>query len=141
VGKTKLVDHRIEEGRKLVDLLTREGRLEVTAAYWIEDIADREWTFPIVTPTYEEQGEKNPRRVINDALREHPEIDLDSGDIRPRPPEDRKVVEIVNHLRNYPADEAFRYRGVGFHGRWVESSYIYPIKLDDMMVSPSSNGS
>jgi hypothetical protein len=139
MGKTTLVDHRIEEGRKLVDLLTREGRLEVTAAYWIMDLADQEWTFPIVTPTYEEQGEKDPRRVINSTLREHPEIDLDSGDIRPRPPEDRKVVEIVNYLRNYPAAEAFRLGGVGLKGRWVETSYIYPIKLDDMMVSANRN--
>ncbi len=141
MGKTTLVDQRIEEARKLIDLLDREGRVTVLAAYWIDDIADREWTFHVVTPTAEEQGPNDPFRLINGTLREHPEIDLDDAKIWTRPPDDRKVVEILNHLRNYPAAEAFRYRGVGFKGRWVESSYIYPIKLDDMVVSADRNGS
>ena len=135
MGKTSLVDHRIEEGLKLVDCLAREGRLDVSAAYWIEDLDDQEWTLSIVSPAFDEPRTEYPYRAINEVLRKHPEIDLDSREIWPKSTDDRKVLEIIDFLRNYPASEAFRMGGAFLKGRWVEASYVYPIKLDDMVVS------
>jgi hypothetical protein len=141
MGKTALVNQRIEEGRKLVDCLTREGRLQVLAAYWIYDMDDQEWSLHIASPTFDNSVRKHPYLPIIDTLREHPEIDLEDERIWPAPTDDRKVVEILDFLRNYPAAEAFQLRGVYHKGRWVETSCIYPIKLDDMMVAARSNGS
>ena len=133
MDKESVVDDRIAGARELVNYLTQQGRLEVSAAYWMEvlDDDDRKRRLHIITPYVDEVGLRDAYVALIHTFRDHPDIPFYIEDVALKSPEDRAVVEILDFLRHYPLSEAYRLKGVYIKGRYVERAGIYPVMLDE----------
>jgi hypothetical protein len=139
MDKATLVDDRIAEARKLVEDLNQQGRMVVSAAYWIDAFEDDgRWYLHIISPTIDEVGFTQAHIALLAMIDSRRSIHVGRDEIVLKPPDSPPVVEILDFLRRYPASEAFRYKGVYLLGHFVEKAGIYPILLDGELAPLSS---
>lgn len=67
-----LVNELVEDGKKIVEQLPRDG-FEVTAAFWLKAAEDGEWYFYIASPVAEAERLSDAYRKLYSIIRRMPE--------------------------------------------------------------------
>jgi hypothetical protein len=131
MDQATLVDDRIADARKLIDYLSRQGRLDVSAAYWMESLDDDDvrWYLHIISPTIDRIGLKEAYVALISTFNDHPDVPIVIEDINLKSPDNAVAAEVLDFLEHYPASEAFRLKGVYLKGHFVDRACIYPVKL------------
>jgi hypothetical protein len=124
-----LVTEQVDDGRKLLERLVREG-IGVTAACWLRTPDDGQWFLYIASPVVDDDPIEAYRRVHR-VIRQMPHpfwVDpFDVKLIRPTSPIARAALEI---RRLYPAKDVihYAYRRPEETDLGAEEAYIYPLQ-------------
>jgi hypothetical protein len=130
MDRETLVNHRIQEARNFIELLTNDQQFVFSSAYLMEDLEDDEWTLNIVSPIIDAVGFKGGYGAFRRVFEAHPEIDLERSKVRPHRTDDPVATEAIDFIRCYPAAEAFRLGAVFLKGHFIQMAYLYPMVLD-----------
>jgi len=120
-----LVEHWIDDGRKLVDELLQRG-FDVEAAFWLQASEDGKWYFYIVTPLVDAQGLVQAYRQLHPLVYSRPQpgwIDpLKITLIGPSSPIAQDLPDVRGRTTAY-----VRWEGRRLGNRSIEGAYIYPV--------------
>src|SRR5437660_1705732 len=96
-----LVENQIDNGRKLLTELNKEGFI-VRAACWVKPFDEDRWTLYIATPSVDEKGTLEAYRKLNSVLRSVGDDWLTSSDVTLVGGEHPIVKDALDILRRYP---------------------------------------
>jgi hypothetical protein len=126
MDQVTLVEDQIDQGRKLVERLHRDG-FDVTAACWVKEGESGRWYLYLASPTVDAEGKRNAYGRINATLRQMPQpfsIDpLAIKVVRERSP----IAEAVAGVhKRHPVGTPLHFHGTHFGGVDMEAIYVYP---------------
>jgi hypothetical protein len=123
-----LVENLLEDGRKLVEELSRHG-FDVAAALWLKASEDGKWYFYIVSPLVDSEGITSAYRRLHPLVWARPQpsgIDpLKIGLLGPSNPIARDVLAILGRIPG-PRVSPFRWSGIWLGDKSIEAAYLYP---------------
>jgi hypothetical protein len=127
-----LVDEQIEDGRKLIEQLVRDG-FDVTLAFWVrfKDEADGPW-FYIVSKTVDQEGLQAAYRAVHEAMQRRPApwgpwISVSSAsELVLVSVNDATAKEVMALRDRFPGRNRLRGATIGTPYR-IEEVYIYPL--------------
>jgi hypothetical protein len=127
VDTTSLVSDLIEDGRRVVEQLPRDG-FEVTAAFWLKEADSGRWYFYVVSPAYETEGPFAAYMRLHATIRR---LNLDWLDllevklIGPTNPIARDVLAIQQRAVGAKV-KPLRWEGTQLGNVSVDGAYLYP---------------
>jgi hypothetical protein len=124
-----LVANRIDDGRKLVEELLRQG-FAVSAAFWLHASEDGKWYFYIVSPKVDTEGIIEAYRALHPVVRVMPPLfwirPLEIKLIGPNNPIARDILAIQSRT-TAPRGSPTRWGGTRLGNVSVEEAYLYPL--------------
>jgi hypothetical protein len=130
VDTTTLVSDLVEDGRRIIEQLTKNG-FEVTAGFWLKKAEDGQWYFYIASPAAESERLSVGYGRLFTLIREMPPphwIDpLEVRLIGPSSPLARDVLGILNRAPN-PTGGPIRWGGTVLGNVSIEDAYLYRLQ-------------
>jgi hypothetical protein len=120
-----LVETRIEEGRKLIELLVESG-FDVMLGAWVRTIEDDQWFLYLVSDVVEREGMASAYRKLYSIYRSIPDgwvLLSDTKLIGPSNPIAKDLLEIQGR---FPAPVPVRSRRPRLGNLSIEEVYVYP---------------
>jgi hypothetical protein len=126
VDRAAVVAYRIDDGRRLLDRLIRDG-LEVSAAFWMYTNDNERWGLYIATESVITIGIKNSYMIVVLAQKSMPELRIDSFEVTLLEPTRPLAAAMIDRLSAVPAGSDAWIEKVQLNGVYVEIAYVYPI--------------
>jgi hypothetical protein len=117
-----LVDRQIEDGGRLIRALASDG-FGIVAAFWAEESGDGLWFLYIASPTVDERGKLASYQVVQEKIKEMPDLWVDSFDVK-LIGESNPILKDAKRLRHISRPTSFG--GDLFPGAAIERGYLYP---------------
>ena len=127
-----LVGMQIEDGQRLIDLLTKNG-VPVIAAFWAKESESGEWFLYLATPLVGPDGATRPcYRRVNGLIREMQKAPfwIDPLEIKLIGPHDPISKAVTALGDRYQGRSPTRFRGNRLGDLTVDEAYIYPTELN-----------
>jgi hypothetical protein len=121
-----LVESQIEDGRRFVEQLVRDG-FEVTVAFWVKTSEEGSWHLFIASPSVDAEKPSGAYRKVYASLSKIPDIGISPSDI--------KLISSTNPIAQdalemrgdrYPGRISTLYQGKRLGGLSIREAYIYP---------------
>jgi hypothetical protein len=123
MDQSTLVEGQIEEGRSVLEQLTRAG-FDVTAALWMKE--EGQWRFLIATSEIDRRGLREAYGIIYDLFSKSQDLRwLTIFDFNLIPPGDPIAKDVLDILHRYPARIATHYSGAKHGNVSIEGAYLY----------------
>ena len=119
-----LVNPRVEDGKSLIALLTRD-QFDVSVATWLKTSEEGLWYLYIGSGSLGSMSLADAYREVFSALRKVPKNSIEFSQINLVPPDDA-IAEAASQIRNSVSRTAIRYRGTTLGGIPIDDAYIYP---------------
>lgn len=127
MGATSLVDHLIDDGKKIVEHLPQSG-FELTAAFWLQKAENGEWYFYVVSPAYEVEGPLMAYSRLLSGIRQLDPGWIDPAEIRLLGPANPIARDVLALLQQPSAKlRPMRWGYEQFGNLAVEGAYLYPL--------------
>lgn len=120
-----LVEDQIDDGRKLLDGLARDG-LPVLAGAWVKPAKEDRWSLYVETPLVEEKGAVGAYREVYRVLRSLGTLWLTDSDVTLIGGGHPVAGELAELLHRYPGRLPTRIRPPTLGGVSIEEAYLYP---------------
>ncbi len=120
-----LVDGRIDDGRRLIEILPQRD-IDVTAAAWVLTSEDGNWFLYIATEEVDKSGQAAAYAKVYNVLRSMAGACISTSDVKligKKNPITKDILAFRSHLTD---DALARYRDRLLGGIGVEEVYIYP---------------
>jgi hypothetical protein len=132
MDKAELVDEQIEDGKKLIEQLARDGFI-VTAAFWIKFSftgTGEPWFFYVVSKEVEEKGPQAAYRAVHASIHRitgpwGPWISL--SELKLVGPNDTLASQVIALQNRYPGKMPTVFPPIVLGGVSVDGLYIYPL--------------
>ncbi len=124
-----LVNELVEDGKKIVEQLPRDG-FEVTAAFWLKAAEDGEWYFYIASPVAETERLSDAYRKLYTIIRSMPELRwIDPLEVKLIGPSNPIAIDVLAiHTRSGGLKVSpIRWGGKSLGDVSVEEAYLYPL--------------
>ena len=125
MGQAVLVKDRIEDGRKLLDLLAVE-HLEASVTFWQYTSDEDQWTLNIASPQIDSIGLRESYRAVIVAIRNHPDLAIRPEDVMLLRPRDPLATAFLDYATRNPSPTVAHIHGIYLAGILVEDAYLYP---------------
>jgi hypothetical protein len=132
-----LVANQIEDGKKIIDQLVRDG-FEVTVAFWVKT-EEGLWRLYIASPSVDNQRPGKAAPALYDSLRKIPDSSVQFSEIRLINAANPMAQDAVA-LRNHPAIIPNEYPGKRLGHLAIEESFIYPRSMEVTIYGLSYKG-
>ncbi|HUY35849.1 MAG TPA: hypothetical protein VMV69_24110 [Pirellulales bacterium] len=126
-----MVDNRIDDGRKLIAELVRDG-FDVTVAFWILTSEEGLWHLYIGSTSAEAENIGDNYRRIYACLRQVPNPSVSFSEINLVHPTNPIARDAIAARDRYPGRIPTRYRGKRLGNLTVDEAYIYPRASGEM---------
>lgn len=127
--KTSLVEHDLNEGKKLLEALDRPKpngtSFRVKAAFWLYRPESMGWRLILATPLVDEKGRLATYAHLRKILDSIQPMNLSTHNISVVSPRDPLVKAFRGALRIAPDSEDVRFSGAMVGGTYVEDAYLY----------------
>ena len=123
-----LVESALEEGKKLIEKLLREG-FELMAAFWLKGTEKGSWRFYVVSSVADSKGIAEGYRRLDTAMRPMPQFNwIDPLEIKLIGPSDPIAAEVLAVYASVlaPKSTPLRWRGIMLGNLSIDGAYIYP---------------
>jgi hypothetical protein len=123
-----LVESRIDDGKRLIDQLVRDG-FGVTAAFWVKADEDGPWHLYVASPRVVPEKPGEAYAPLYASLSKIPDLQIHLSEIKlidDANPIARDAVAVSNL---YPRRRLTRYRGKRLGDLSIEEAYIYPTTI------------
>lgn len=125
MDKTTLVDENIDEGRRLIEGLDREG-FRVDAAMWFYLTDTSEWRLFIASPIVDQEGPKKAYGFIQSVLGKlSPTSQISLKDISAISPNHNLIRLLKIAIRTGPGISGIRFTKNVINNTLIEDAYIY----------------
>src|SRR2546423_11329815 len=134
--KTSLVEHDIEDGKRLIEVLnaTPSGghpysHFRIQAAFWLYSPESLSWKLVIATPLIDQRGPFETYTDIQGALRfMTPPLAISLQDISVVSPNDNLVKLVKKAVRVPPGVQGVRFTHDIIDNTYIEDAYIYRLQ-------------
>jgi hypothetical protein len=119
-----LVEGQVDEGRKLIERLSR-SHFDVTAALWIKDGEEGQWLLYIASKVVDDKGLRAAYKDFHAAIETGELFWIDTFDLRLIGVADPITKDVLDIFRRHPARIPTRYRGPQLGNLAIDQAYIY----------------
>jgi hypothetical protein len=126
VDAVSLVTVQVDDGRKLIERLARDG-FPVSAAGWLKEAEGGSWYLYLVSPAVDVDGIKKGYRRVHTAIRSMtPPFWIDPFDVKLVGPAESVGEAILDLQRRSGGTQAIRYGGANLGNIRIDEAYLYP---------------
>jgi hypothetical protein len=128
--KASLVESDIEEGRRLLNELSRiDSHFLVKAAFWFYRPEVLEWRLYIASPLVDQRGPASAYTDIQGALRSLPKpVSISMQDISVVSPLDRLAKVIEKTVRIPNGAKGVRFAKTRLNDTYIDDAYVYRVR-------------
>ncbi len=121
-----LVEKAIEGGRRLLEELDRDHKMEIVAALWFYLLENDEWRLLLASGLVDEQGPLAAYGIVQHTLAKVPEdVRPEFTDISVVSPTDRRIQAIGKAVTTGPGIKEIRLSRSAVNNTYVEDVLIY----------------
>lgn len=120
-----LVESQIDDGRRLVDQVVRDG-FDVSVAFWVKTSEEGLWHLYIASPSVDEGKLGEAYRKVYASLGKIPDSWVSPSDIKLINDANPIAQDVIAVRNRYPARIPTRYRGKRIGNVSIVEAYIYP---------------
>ena len=125
MDKEPLVEQKVQDGRRLLMELEREG-FDVTVAFWARTGENNKWRLYIASKAADTIGLAGAYRVVNGALQHLLNPSVTTSDIKVIRVSDPMAVDALATRARHTGAEVIGYSGPRLGDTPVDQAYIYP---------------
>lgn len=81
MDQVSVVKDQIDDGKRLIEALEAAG-CEVRIAFWAKPTDSESWYFHLALPLVDEKGSTQGYRIVNEILRNAPDIEIDPFEVK-----------------------------------------------------------
>lgn len=127
MDQVALVDRRIDDGRKLVLQLARDG-FQVTAAFWLKAPEDAWWYLFIASKVVDQIGPGKAYRALQSSLEHLPGTSISLADIKLIGVDDNPITASVRKVQQQGGGKGpLHFRGGQLGNLTIDEAYLYPL--------------
>jgi hypothetical protein len=125
---TTLVDHNVEDGKRLIMALD-ESRFKVQSAFWFYVSEAEKWVLYIASPIFDEKGPTGSYAALQKVvLGMSPRPDFSLNDVAVVSPESNLVQLLRTALKTGPGISTIRFSRNTINGVFISDALLYRIQ-------------